>query len=45
VTPPQSFFVTEENQLEPGQLERAELWDADLALSVGRRILASSSAA
>jgi hypothetical protein len=45
VTPPQSFFVTEENQLEPGQLDRAEAWGADLALSVGRQILGSASAA
>ncbi|MGZ5128025.1 MAG: flavodoxin family protein [Actinomycetota bacterium] len=44
VTPPQSFFVTEENQLEPGQLERAEEWGADIALSIGREILGSSVA-
>jgi len=44
VTPPQSFFVTEENQLEPGQLERAEVWGADLALSVGPEILGSTAA-
>jgi hypothetical protein len=44
VTPPQSFFVTEENQLEPDQLERAEIWGADLALSVGRQIIGSAAA-
>jgi hypothetical protein len=45
VTPPQSFFVTDENRLEPGQLERAEEWGADIALSVGRQILGSAPAA
>jgi hypothetical protein len=45
VTPPQSFFVTDENRLEPDQLERAEEWGADIALSVGRQILGSAPAA
>jgi hypothetical protein len=45
VVPPQSFFVTAENRLEPGQLEWAEAWSTDLALSVGRQILGSSPAA
>ena len=45
VTPPQSFFVTEEHRLVPGQLERAEAWGADLALSAGRQILGSAPAA
>jgi len=45
VTPPQSFFVSEEHRLEPGQLERAEAWGADLAISAGRQILGSAPAA
>ncbi len=45
VTPPQSFFVTDEHRLVPGQIERAEGWAADLAISVGRQILGSSPAA
>lgn len=45
VAPPRSFFVTDENRLAPGQLERAEAWGADLAKSVGRQILGSVPAA
>ena len=45
VAPPESFFVTPGNRLEPGQFERAEAWGADLAVSVGRRILGAAPAA
>jgi flavodoxin len=31
VSPPESFFVTNEHRLEPGQLERAAAWGAALA--------------
>lgn len=31
VAPPESFFVTGEHRLEPGQLERASTWGATLA--------------
>jgi hypothetical protein len=45
VSPAQSFFVTDDHRLEPGQLERAEEWAADLAMTVGREILGSAPAA
>jgi hypothetical protein len=35
VAPPESFFVTKDNTLEAGEVERAEVWAAGVAASLG----------
>jgi len=35
VTAPESFFVTKDNTLETGEVERAEVWAAGIAASIG----------
>lgn len=37
LVPPESFFVGKDNTLEPGELERAERWGAELARKVAER--------
>ena len=36
VTKPESFFVTKDNQLRPGEEDRARAWGRQLAASIGR---------
>jgi hypothetical protein len=37
IAPPQSFLVTKQNQLLPGQLDRARAWAAELAAVAARK--------
>jgi hypothetical protein len=37
VSPPQSFLVTKQNQLLPGELGRARVWAAELADAAVRK--------